>query len=115
MLIAVLNGTLSEAEQDTYIRRITSRFPAGTVERITLDVQGDFVDVTYTLHRFRNLRKMGGYCIGEPESGGKYRPDSAFIICGRLDTGAAEHLDSAPGMAYSQVGFGGAPVRDGPG
>ena len=40
MLIAVLNGTLSEAEQDTYIRRITSRFPAGTVERITLDVQG---------------------------------------------------------------------------
>lgn len=66
MLIAVLNGTLSEAEQDTYIRRITSRFPAGTVERITLDVQGDFVDVTYTLHRFRNLRKMGGYCIGEP-------------------------------------------------
>ncbi len=66
MLIAVLNGTLSEAEQDTYIRRITNRFPAGTVERITLDVQGDFVDVTYTLHRFRNLRKMGGYCIGEP-------------------------------------------------
>ena len=66
MLIAVLNGTLSEAEQDTYIRRITSRCPAGTVERITLDVQGDFVDVTYTLHRFRNLRKMGGYCIGEP-------------------------------------------------
>ena len=66
MLIAVLNGTLSEAEQDTYIRRITSRFPAGTVERITLDVQGDFVDVTYTLHRFRNLRKMGGYGIGEP-------------------------------------------------
>ena len=66
MLIAVLNGTLSEAEQDTYIRRITSRFPAGTVERITLDAQGDFVDVTYTLHRFRNLRKMGGYCIGEP-------------------------------------------------
>ena len=65
MLIAVLNGTLSEAEQDTY-SRITSRFPAGTVERITLDVQGDFVDVTYTLHRFRNLRKMGGYCIGEP-------------------------------------------------
>ena len=24
------------------------------------------MDVTYTLHRFRNLRKMGGYCIGEP-------------------------------------------------
>ena len=66
MLIAVLNGTLSEAEQDMYIRRITSRYPVGTVEKITLDVQGDFVDISYTLHRFRNLRKMGGYCIGEP-------------------------------------------------
>lgn len=66
MLIAVLNGTLSEAEQDMYIRRITSRYPVGTVEKITLDVQGDFVDISYTLHRFRNMRKMGGYCIGEP-------------------------------------------------
>ena len=66
MLIAILNGTLSEAEQDVYIRHVTRRFPVGAVERITLDVQGDFVDVTYTLHRFRDLRKMGGYCIGEP-------------------------------------------------
>ena len=32
MLIAVLNGVLSEAEQDVYIRRITSRFPVGAVE-----------------------------------------------------------------------------------
>ena len=24
------------------------------------------VDVHYTLHRFREVRKMGGYCIGEP-------------------------------------------------
>ena len=66
MQIVVLNGVLSEAEQDMYIRRITSRYPVGTVEKITLDVQGDFVDISYTLHRFRNMRKMGGYCIGEP-------------------------------------------------
>ena len=29
-------------------------------------VSGDRVNVRYDLHRFRNLRKMGGYCIGEP-------------------------------------------------
>lgn len=66
MLIAVVNGVLSEAEQDVYVRRITSRFPVGAVEKITLEVCGEFVDVTYTLHRFRDMRKMGGYCIGEP-------------------------------------------------
>lgn len=66
MLIVVLNGTLSEAEQNYYIRRVTDRFPIGVVEKIVLDVKEEYVDVTYTLHRFRNLRKMGGYCIGEP-------------------------------------------------
>jgi hypothetical protein len=29
-------------------------------------VQGDHVAVSYDLHRFRSMRKMGGYCIGEP-------------------------------------------------
>jgi len=29
-------------------------------------VQKEYVDVHYTVHRFRELRKMGGYCIGEP-------------------------------------------------
>ena len=50
MKIAIMNGTLSEAEQDYYM----------------LEVHGDYVDVHYTLHRFREVRKMGGYCIGEP-------------------------------------------------
>lgn len=66
MKIAIMNGTLSEAEQDYYIRRITDRYPIGVVEKVVLDVGGEYVDVTYTLHRFRDLRKMGGYCIGEP-------------------------------------------------
>lgn len=36
------------------------------IEKLFLDVQGGHVTVSYNLHRFRNLRKMGGYCIGEP-------------------------------------------------
>ena len=70
MQVAVLHGSLSEAEQDYYVQ-VTDRFPVSIVEKIILDVHTEYVDVSYTLHRFRNLRKMGGYCIGEP-SGWNY-------------------------------------------
>lgn len=68
MQVAVLHGSLSEAEQDYYVQQVTDRFPVSIVEKIILDVHTEYVDVSYTLHRFRDLRKMGGYCIGEPSS-----------------------------------------------
>lgn len=66
MQVVVLNGTLTEAEQDFYIRQATAVHPVSIIEKLFLDVQGDHVVVSYDLHRFRNMRKMGGYCIGEP-------------------------------------------------
>ena len=56
MQAAVLHGTLSEAEQDYCVRRVTEKFPISIVEKIILDVQEDHVDVRYMLHRFRDLR-----------------------------------------------------------
>ncbi len=64
MQVAVLHGTLSEAEQDYYVRRVTEKFPISIVEKIILDVQEEYVDVRYMLYRFRDLRKMSGCCIG---------------------------------------------------
>lgn len=66
MTVAVLHGTLSEAEQDAYIRQATEKYPISIIEKLILDVQGDHVAVSCILHRFRDLRKMGGCCIGEP-------------------------------------------------
>ena len=66
MKIVVLNGILSEREQDFYIRRIISHVPASAVDKLILEVHEEYVDVRYTLHRYRELRKMGGYCISEP-------------------------------------------------
>ena len=89
MLVVVQNGTLSPEEQAYYVRRVTEKFPRGVVEKVVLDVhrrvqaQADpmgwltgrqedyalgeeYVDIRYTLHCFRDLRKMGGYCIGDP-------------------------------------------------
>ena len=68
MQVVVLHGTLTEAEQDSYIRQATALYPVSIIEKLFLDVQGDHVAVSYDLHRFRNMRKMGGYCIGEPSS-----------------------------------------------
>ena len=68
MLVAVLNGKLTEAEQDVYIRQATEHYPVSLIEKLILDVQGERVEVRYILHRFRELRKMGGCCIGEPSS-----------------------------------------------
>lgn len=66
MQVVVLNGVLSDAEQDAYVRHATGKYPVGIIEKLFLDVQGDYVDVSYVLHRLRELRKMGGECIGEP-------------------------------------------------
>ena len=66
MQIVVRNGTMTEAEQDYYVRHITAKYPMGAIDKLVLDIQGDHVDISYTLHHFRNLRKMGGWRIGEP-------------------------------------------------
>ena len=66
MQVVVLNGTLTEAEQDAYIRQATALYPMSIIEKLFLDVQGDHVAVSYDLHRFRSMRKMGGDCMGEP-------------------------------------------------
>lgn len=68
MQIIVVNGPLSEREQNSYIRRVTEKYPASAIEKLILEVHEDYVDVRYTLHRFRELRKMGGYCISEPDT-----------------------------------------------
>ena len=68
MQVVVLNGTLTEAEQDSYIRQATAVYPMSVIEKLFLNIQGDHVEVSYALHRFRTMRKMGGYCIGEPSS-----------------------------------------------
>ena len=66
MQIIVINGPLSEREQDAYVRRVTAKYPMSAIEKLYLEVHENYVDVRYTLHRNRELRKMGGYHISEP-------------------------------------------------
>lgn len=68
MQIVIINGPLSEREQDAYIRRITAKVPASSIDKLYLEVHDTYVDARYTLHRSRELWKMGGYCISEPKT-----------------------------------------------
>ena len=68
MKIIVINGPLSEKEQDACIRHATRRHPASAIDKLYIEVHEDHVDLRYTLYRYRELRKMGGYCISEPET-----------------------------------------------
>ena len=38
MQVVVLNGTLTEAEQDYYIRQATKMYPMSVIEKLFLDV-----------------------------------------------------------------------------
>ena len=68
MQIIINNGPLSEREQDVYIRQVTQKIPPSAIEKLYLEVHEGYVDVRYKLYRFRELRKMGGYCISEPDA-----------------------------------------------
>ena len=67
MQIVVRNGTLTEAEQDRYVRHVTEQIPIGLIEKLFLDVRENDVAVSCELRRIRELRKMGGAVIGCPE------------------------------------------------
>ena len=67
MQIIIVNGPLSEREQDACIRQITRKYPASAIDKLYLEVHEDYVDVHYTLHRYRELRKMGHQRAGHLE------------------------------------------------
>ena len=58
MQIVVLNGRLSEAEEDAYIRQVTRKIPMSIIDKLILDIQGDHINVRYVLHQFRDGRRM---------------------------------------------------------
>lgn len=66
MQIIVLNGTLTEEEQDACIKEVSAIHPIHTIDKLFLDVQDDGVRFRCEFHQFREMRKMGGYCIGCP-------------------------------------------------
>ena len=66
-MLVVVNGTLTEAEQEFYTKQVTDKVPIGLIEKVYLDADGNDVAVSYELRKIQEKSKMGGYCIGTPE------------------------------------------------
>lgn len=66
MKVTVIGGPISEEEQQAYIDRAIEKYGEHVVE-LTIKVDGDYVDLDYTLDEkqpFQRLRRITGYLVG---------------------------------------------------
>lgn len=72
MQVAVLHGTLTETEQDYYVRQVTKKFPISIVEKVILDVHEEHVDVSSVkVSRIRGVPEKGAK--SQPRKAGNFR------------------------------------------
>lgn len=64
--IKVTGGELSQHEIDAYIARGRKKFNGRTIKEIDIKVDGDYVDIDYTLEpvNFERIRRITGYLVG---------------------------------------------------
>lgn len=66
MDITVNGGTLSQTEIDAYVDYIKSKYKGRTLTGLTLNVDGDFVDIEshFADVPFDRIRRITGYLVG---------------------------------------------------
>ena len=64
--VSVTGGELSEKELKTYADRAKEKFFGKTVMAMDITVDGDYVDIDYTLEpiKFERIRRITGYLVG---------------------------------------------------
>jgi len=69
MKVTVTGGVISQAEQDAYVARAYQKYPHNTIEELEIHVDGEFVDLSYTLQPqpFNRIRRITGYLVGGME------------------------------------------------
>ena len=67
MKVTVTGGTLSRREQDAYVARACRKYPHDQLEALEIHVDGDYVDLAYTLRpqKFSRIRRITGYLVGD--------------------------------------------------
>ena len=69
MHVTVTGGSLSPREREAYIARAYQKYPHNTVAALEIHVDGEYVDLTYTLQpqKFSRIRRITGYLVGDME------------------------------------------------
>ena len=66
MKVNVIGGKMEEKEINTYVDYIQAKFPDKEIEKIDLEIDGDYVNVNYTFASvpFERIRRITGYLVG---------------------------------------------------
>lgn len=64
--VKVTGGVLDHAEIDAYIDHIQKQYPGRELDSLQIEVDGDFVNLTYTFVAipFERIRRITGYLVG---------------------------------------------------
>lgn len=67
MTVTVTGGTISPREQEAYVARACQKYPYNRLDSLEIHVDGDYVDLTYTLRPqpFSRIRRITGYLVGD--------------------------------------------------
>lgn len=66
MKVDVIGGHMQQQEIDAYVAHIHSHNPGQELQKLTLELDGDFVNMTYELEPvpFERIRRITGYLVG---------------------------------------------------
>lgn len=66
MEVEVRNGTLNEKEIDAYVKHVTAQYPSRRIEKLTLTIDGDYVEIGGRFEHapFDRIRRITGYLVG---------------------------------------------------
>lgn len=63
MIVKVIGGTISDEEKEAYVKYVKDKNPKDEIDSLTIEVDGDFVNLTY--HKqpvpFSRIRRITGY------------------------------------------------------
>lgn len=64
--VTVKNGTMSKEEILAYVAHVEKQNPNRSVETMTIELDGEFVNLSYTLKPvpFERIRRITGYLVG---------------------------------------------------
>ena len=64
--IDVVGGTMPQTEIDQYVAHIQAQYPYQQVESLTIEMDGEFVNLSYKLASvpFDRIRRITGYLVG---------------------------------------------------
>ena len=63
MIVKVIGGKISDEEKEAYVKYVKDKNPKDEIDSLTIEVDGDFVNLTY--HKqpipFSRIRRSTGY------------------------------------------------------